>query len=90
MTLDEVTRLVKQAKNEPQAAASAIAERGVAFELDEKTQKKLRKAGADDDLLAAIWKATLSGKAELKAMREGPGSSGLDEMFRSTFKRPSR
>lgn len=76
MTLDEVTRLVKQAKNDPQAAASAIAERGVAFELDEKTQKKLRKAGADDDLLAAIWKATPSGKAHMRALLTSP--SGVE------------
>ena len=76
LTLDEVTRLVRQAKNEPQAAASAIAARGVAFELDEKTQKKLQKAGADDDLLAAIWKVTPSGKAHMRALLTSP--SGVE------------
>jgi tetratricopeptide (TPR) repeat protein len=76
MTLDEVTRLVKQSKNEPAAAMSAIAARGVAFELDEKTQKKLQKAGADDDLLAAIWKVTPSGKAHMRALLTSP--SGVE------------
>lgn len=76
MTLDEVVRLVKQAKNEPQAAASAIAARGVTFELDEKNQKKLRKAGADDDLLAAIWKVTPKGKAHMRALLTTP--SGVE------------
>jgi len=72
MTLDEVMRLIKQSKNEPAAAMSAIAERGVAFELDEKTGKKLQKAGASDDLLAAIWKVTPSGKAHMRALLTSP------------------
>jgi tetratricopeptide (TPR) repeat protein len=76
MTLDEVLRLLKQAKNEPQAAASNLAERGVAFELDEKTAKKLRKAGADDDMIAAIWKVTPSGKAHMRALLTSP--SGVE------------
>ena len=76
MTLDEVMRLIKQSKNEPAAAMSTVAERGVAFELDEKTQKKLQKAGADDDLLAAIWKVTPSGKAHMRALLTSP--SGVE------------
>ena len=74
MTLDEVMRLIKQSKNEPPRQMSAVAERGVAFELDEKTQKKLRKAGADDDLLAAIWKVTPEW--------QGPHASALDHSKR--------
>jgi len=76
MSLDEVMRLIRQAKNEPQAALTAVAARGVAFELDEKTIKKLRKAGADDDLLAAIWKVTPSGKAHMRALLTSP--SGVE------------
>ncbi len=76
MTLDEVIRLIRQARNEPQGATSAIAERGVAFELDEKTGKKLRKAGADDDMVAAIWKVTPSGKAHMRALLTSP--SGVE------------
>jgi tetratricopeptide (TPR) repeat protein len=72
LTLDEVIRLIKQNKNDRKVAASAIAERGVNFELDEKTQKKLQKAGADDELLGEIWKATPSGKAHMRALLTSP------------------
>src|SRR5882762_7593338 len=51
LTLDEVIKLIKQGKKDPHQVASAIAGRGVDFDLDEKTEKKLRKAGADDELL---------------------------------------
>jgi tetratricopeptide (TPR) repeat protein len=76
LTLDEVMRLIKQNKNDPKVAAAAIAERGVNFELDEKTQKKLQKAGADDELLGEIWKATPSGKARMRALLTSP--SGVE------------
>jgi tetratricopeptide (TPR) repeat protein len=76
LSVDEAIRLIKQGKNEPKAAASIITERGVAFELDEKTQKKLQKAGADDDLLAAIWQVTPSGKAHVRALLTSP--TGVD------------
>ena len=76
LTLDEVIRLIKQNKSEPKAVASAISERGVNFELEEKTQKKLQKAGADDELLADIWKVTPSGKAHMQALLTSP--SGLE------------
>jgi tetratricopeptide (TPR) repeat protein len=72
LTLDEVIRLIKQNKSEPQSVESAIAERGVDFELDEKAAKKLRKAGADDDLLANTWKSTPSGKARMRALLTTP------------------
>jgi tetratricopeptide (TPR) repeat protein len=75
LTLDEVIRLIKQNKNDPKAAASAIAERGVNFELDEKTQKKLQKGGADDELLGEIWKATPSGKAHMRALLTSPSGA---------------
>jgi tetratricopeptide (TPR) repeat protein len=48
----------------------------VDFELEEKVIKKLRKAGADDDLLADIWKATPSGKAHIRALLTTP--TGLE------------
>ena len=72
ITLDEITRLIKEKKSDPQSLASTIVERGVSFELDEKVAKKLRKAGADDDLLAEIWKVTPSGKANMKALLTTP------------------
>jgi tetratricopeptide (TPR) repeat protein len=75
LTLDEVVRLIKQSKSDPKAVASTISERGVSFELEEKIQKKLQKAGADDELLADIWKVTPSGKAHVRALLTSP--SGL-------------
>src|SRR4029077_6817896 len=75
-TLDEVTRLIKEKKSDPQSLASTIVERGVSFELDEKGAKKLRKAGADDDLRAEIWKVTPSGKAHMRALLTSP--TGID------------
>lgn len=76
MTLDEVVRLIKQGKKGMHQVASAVAERGVDFELDEKTEKKLRKAGADDELLPEIWKVTPSGKARMQALLTTP--SGIE------------
>jgi tetratricopeptide (TPR) repeat protein len=76
MTLDEVMRLVKQSKSDPQAALQVLSERGVGFDLDEKTGKKLQRAGADDALLAAIWQATPNGKAHMQALLTSP--SGVE------------
>jgi tetratricopeptide (TPR) repeat protein len=77
LTLDEVIRLIKQSKSEPQSVAPAIAERGVDFELEEKAAKKLKKAGADDELLADIWKVTPSGKAHMRALLTSPTGVGV-------------
>jgi tetratricopeptide (TPR) repeat protein len=76
LTLDEALRIVKQSKSDPKAAESLIAERGVAFELEDKIQKRLQKAGASDDLLAEIWKVTPSGKAQMRALLTSP--SGVE------------
>jgi tetratricopeptide (TPR) repeat protein len=76
LSLDEVVRLIKQSKSAPDSVASAIADRGVDFELEEKAEKKLRKAGADDDLIAGIWKVTPSGKAHMGALLTSP--SGIE------------
>ena len=72
LTLDEVVKLIKQNKKNPQQVTSAMAGRGVDFDLDEKAEKKLRKAGADDDLLPEIWKATPKGKAHIDALLTTP------------------
>ena len=72
LTLDEVIKLIKQGKKNPQQVISAMAARGVDFDLDEKTEKKLRKAGADDELLPEIWKATPKGKAHMEALLTTP------------------
>lgn len=46
------------------------------FDLDTKSATKLRKAGADDDMLYAIWQITPSGKAHMQALLTT--SSGLE------------
>ena len=72
MTLDEVIRLIKQNKKDLHQVASTVAATGVNFELDEKTEQKLRKAGADEELLPEIWKATPQGKAHIQALLTSP------------------
>jgi Tetratricopeptide repeat len=76
LTLDEVVRLIKQGKKDLHQVASAIVDRGVDFDLDKKTENKLRKVGADDQLLPEIWKVTPSGKAHMQALLTGP--SGVE------------
>src|SRR5579864_7372896 len=76
LTLDEVIRLIKQNKKDAHQFVSAIAERGVNFDLDEKTEKKLRKAGADNELLPEIWKVTPKGKANIQSLLTTP--SGVE------------
>ena len=76
LTLDEVIRLIKQSKSQSQLIASTITERGVDFEMEEKTEKKLRKVGADDALIADIWQVTPSGKARMRAILTSP--TGVD------------
>ena len=76
LTLDEVVGLIKQGKKDLHQVASAIVDRGVDFDLDKKTEKKLRKVGADDQLLPEIWKVTPSGKAQMQALLTSP--SGVE------------
>jgi tetratricopeptide (TPR) repeat protein len=76
MTLDETIKLIKEKKSDHQSVDVTIVARGVDFELDEKTEKKLRKAGIDDDLLADIWKVTPSGKTHMRALLTSP--TGVD------------
>jgi tetratricopeptide (TPR) repeat protein len=76
LALDEVIRLIKQNKKNPHQVAPTLAERGVDFDLDTKTERKLRKAGADDGLVEDIWKVTPTGKAQMKALMTSP--SGVE------------
>ena len=76
LTLDEVIRLIKQGEKDPNQLVSRIAARGVAFDLDEKTGRKLQKAGAEDNLLYEIWKVTPNGKAHVRALLTSP--SGVE------------
>ena len=76
LKLDEVIDLIKKTKKDPDQLSSALTTRGVDFDLDAKAEKKLRKAGADDDLLYGIWQITANGKAHMKALLTTP--SGVE------------
>jgi tetratricopeptide (TPR) repeat protein len=77
LTLDELIKVIKQHKKDTQAVLSAVGQRSVDFDLDEKTEKKLRKAGADDQLLPEIWKSTPKGKASLASLLTTPTGNDI-------------
>ncbi|HXJ95694.1 MAG TPA: hypothetical protein VMT20_22865 [Terriglobia bacterium] len=54
---DEVYRLVKQEKQHPDVLEKTLHDQGVDFDLGADTEKKMRKAGANDEILDAIWAA---------------------------------
>jgi tetratricopeptide (TPR) repeat protein len=62
MTQDEVTTLIKQNKKNPDLILKALDERKVDFDLNRDIEKKMRKAGATDDVLQGIWRAGPSGR----------------------------
>ena len=67
LTQGEVINLLKKNKQDPDAVYKSLNERGVDFDLDPKIEKKMRNAGADDDMLQAIWKAGPTGRSEKTA-----------------------
>ncbi len=54
---DEVLRLIKQEKQQPDHLIKTLHEQGIDFDLNPEIEKKMRKAGADDQILQAIWTA---------------------------------
>jgi tetratricopeptide (TPR) repeat protein len=54
---EEVRNLIKKNKTNLDVVYKALDERGADFDLDRKIEGKMRGAGADDNLLQAIWKA---------------------------------
>ncbi len=54
---DEVIRLIKQEKQQPDHLIETLHEQGVNFDLNPDIEKKMRKAGAEDQILQAIWTA---------------------------------
>jgi len=54
---DEVYNLIKQDKHQPDLIEKTLREKGVDFDLNPDIEKKMRKAGADDQTLQAIWAA---------------------------------
>jgi len=57
LSQEEVYSLVKQKKGQPDALEKALHDQGVDFDLNGDIEKKMRKAGATDEILQAIWAA---------------------------------
>jgi len=68
LTEKETTELIKQHKNNLKDVGPMLEQRGVDFDIDPKIEKKLRKAGADDETVQEVWKATPKGRASEKAI----------------------
>ena len=54
---DEVYRLIKDGKHQTDVLEKTLREQGVDFDLNPDIEKKMRKAGANDEILQAIWAA---------------------------------
>jgi tetratricopeptide (TPR) repeat protein len=57
LSQDEVLRLIKQEKQQPDLLEKTLHEQGVDFDLNPDIAKRMRKAGATDEILQAIWAA---------------------------------
>jgi tetratricopeptide (TPR) repeat protein len=57
LSQEEVYSLVKQEKGQPDAVEKTLHDQGVDFDLNGDIEKKMRKAGANDQILQAIWAA---------------------------------
>ena len=57
LSQDEVYRLIKQDKGKPDVLEKSLHDQGVDFDLNSDIEKKMRKAGATDEILQAIWAA---------------------------------
>jgi tetratricopeptide (TPR) repeat protein len=57
LTQDEVRDLIRKNKKDPEPVYKALDERKVDFDLNRDIERKMRKAGADDAVLQAMWKA---------------------------------
>jgi tetratricopeptide (TPR) repeat protein len=67
LTQDDVLGLIKKNKDNLDVVYKTLDERKVNFDLDRKIEQKMRKAGADDVLIQAIWKAGPTGRSEKSA-----------------------
>ena len=57
LSQDVVYQLIKKDKTSPDAVEKALHDQGVDFDLNAEIEKKMRKAGATDEILQAIWAA---------------------------------
>ncbi len=68
LTEREVIELVKQSKGNLKDVAAILERRDVDFDLNIKIEKKLRKAGADDEIIQDVWKASPAARASQKTI----------------------
>ncbi len=57
LTQNEVRDLIKNNKEDPDVVFKTLDERGVDFDMNTRIEMKMRRAGADNVMLQAIWKA---------------------------------
>src|SRR5712692_6254455 len=68
LTEREVVELIKQSKGNLRDVAAILERRDVYFDLDIKVEKNLRKAGATDEIIQHVWKASPVGRASQKSI----------------------
>jgi len=72
---DEARDLIKKNKNNPEVILKTLEERKVDFDLNRDIEKKMRKAGATDDILQAIWRVGPTGRnAKTASMTNATGT----------------
>ena len=57
LTQQDVIQVIKKNKKDPDTVIKTLHDQGVEFDLDRDIEKKMRKAGATDQILQAIWAA---------------------------------
>jgi TolA-binding protein len=80
MTEKEVTKEIKRAPAE--TVIKDVKERGVDFDMTPDIEKKLRKAQATDEVVAAVRHAGPKVRAQMARMVMGPGQAGIQEIPR--------
>lgn len=64
----DVIQLIKKSKGNLKSVSAVLEEREVDFDLDPKIEKRLRKAGADDELIEVVQKAGPTSRANQKGI----------------------
>lgn len=80
LTLKDVLQLLKH--RNANSLTGTLMERGVDFDLTPKIAEKLRKAGADDETLATIWRATPVGRTTPAALFTGASGAEIKANFK--------
>jgi len=81
LTQEQVYNLVKQNKKNPAAVYKALGERGVDFDLNRDIESKLRRAGADDEMLQAIWRAGPTNRMARTALLTSATGASLESSY---------